>query len=340
MGQQVVLHVGVMKSGTSYLQGLLFANQDALAERGVLVPGATWGDHLRGVQDLLGRASERTGDISGCWQRLVDETLVHGGTSVISMEFLAPVRQQLVEQLVGTWDEVTVVISARDLNRQLASMWQESVRNGRSWTFADYLAAVRDGRPRADRRPEDVTPASKTFWRQQNLVRLCRNWSAAGARVVLLTVPPPGSPRDLLPGRFLSVLGARPDPLVPPPSANESTGAPSAVVLRRVNELLDEMGLPFPEGEHLRKALLAKRVMSARARSEPAIGLPLAPWVEDHAARMVAGLQRLDLDLVGEWSDLTPVEVPGVDPAALEDGAVAEAACAALAGFLAAQIRR
>src|ERR1700712_5458254 len=261
MGQRVILHVGAMKSGTSYVQELLFENQALLAERGVLVPGRTWSDQVRAVQDLLGLGSARTGDISGYWDRIVTAVADHDGTSVVSMEFLGPAPPRVIERVVSQLYDVTVVVSARDLNRQLPSMWQETVQNGRTWTFADYVRGARDGRPRPDRRPEDVTPAGRTFWRQQNVVRLCRNWAAAGARVVLLTVPPPGAPRQLLRDRFLSVLPTPSEGLEVAPSANESIGASSSSVLRRVNQILDEAGLPFPEGARLRKEVLAKAVM-------------------------------------------------------------------------------
>ena len=340
MGQRVVLHVGAMKSGTSYVQALLFANRAVLAERGVLVPGRTWSDQVRAAQDVLGLASARTGDISGHWDRQAEEIAAYDGTGVVSMEFLGPAPPRVIERIASQWDDLTVVVSARDINRGLTSMWQETVQNGRTWTFHEYLQGARDSRPRPDRRPEDVTTAGKTFWRQQNVVRLCRNWSASGARVVLLTVPPPGAPRDVLRDRFLSVLGVTADGLVDAPEANESIGASSAQVLRRVNELLDEAGLQSPAGQHLRKTVLAKSVMAPRRNAEPAIGLPVAPWVEEHAATMVTRLQELGVELVGEWGDLTPVEVPGVNPAETEDAAVAEAASAALAGLLASQIRQ
>ncbi|MET0999065.1 MAG: hypothetical protein ABWX73_10150 [Marmoricola sp.] len=340
MGQRVILHVGAMKSGTSYLQALLYANEAVLAERGVLVPGQTWSDQVRAAQDVLGLASARTGDISGSWDRLVQEVAAYDGTAVVSMEFLGTAPPAVIERIVGQWDDLTVVISARDINRGLASMWQETVQNGRTWTFADYVSGARDSRPRPERRAEDVTTAGKTFWRQQNVVRMSRNWSAAGARVVLLTVPPPGAPRDVLRDRFLSVVGVTAEGFVTAPEANESIGAASAMVLRRVNELLEQAGLPSPAGQHLRKTVLAKAVMAARRSSEPAIGLPVAPWVETHAATMVTRLQDLGVELVGEWGDLTPVEVPGVDPAAIDGADIAEAASAALAGLLAEQIRR
>ena len=340
MGQRVILHVGAMKSGTTYVQGLLYANQQVLAERGVLVPGRTWYDQVRAVQDVLGLSAARWGDTTGCWDGLVEEIAAHEGTAVVSMEFLGTAPPAVIERIAGTWDDLTVVVSARDLNRGLASLWQETLQNGRTWTFSDYVQGARESRPRPGRRPEDVTTAGRTFWRQQNVVRLCRNWAASGARVVLLTVPPPGAGRDVLRDRFLSVIGAPADGLVAAPKVNESIGASSAQVLRQVNEHLEQAGLGWPKGRHLRKGVLAKTVMAARRASEPAIGLPVAPWVEEHAATMVAKLKELDVELVGEWGDLTPVEVPGVDPAGVDDAEVASAACAALAGLVAQQITK
>jgi hypothetical protein len=51
----IYLHVGAMKTGTSYLQQLMFDNKDALLGQGVLFPG----EHPRSAQviavrDVLG----------------------------------------------------------------------------------------------------------------------------------------------------------------------------------------------------------------------------------------------------------------------------------------------
>ncbi len=54
---------------------------------------------------------------------------------------------------------------------------------------------------------------------------------------------------------------------------------------------------------------------------------------------MVSALRDLGVSLVGSWDDLTPVDVPGVDPATVSDSLVADAAIAGLAGLLAEQIR-
>jgi len=331
MARQVVLHVGAMKSGTTYLQDLLFVNKQALSEQGVLVAGATHGDQARAVDDLRGqRSTEAT---RGAWGRLVHEIDAHPGTAVVSVELLAPARPEVVDEVGKAFGDCTVVVTARDLNRSLASMWQETVQNGRSWHFDEYVEGARCARPRPERRPEDVNAAGRTFWRQQNIVRLCRNWGRV-APVKLVTVPPPTSPASLLPERFLSILGVPAANLAPPPQANARIGAASAMVLRRMNALLSAQGLDYPARAAVRKAFLAKRVMAERAASEPHIGLSVAPWTREHAAVMVTRLKELDVELVGEWSDLDPVAVPGVDPRAIPSDEVIEAAVVALAALV------
>ncbi len=335
---RVVLHVGAMKSGTTYLQSLLFANKALLAERGVLVPGQSAGDQTRGVMDVLGHVAGRAH--RGAWDALLDQVRGHEGTSVISMEFLGPAVPEKVDRVLDEFDEVTVVVTARDLNRNLAAMWQETVQNGRSWTFDDYVRGARDGRPHPGRDPGDLTEAGRSFWRQHNLVRICRNWSRHDTPLVLVTVPQPGAPHDVLRDRFLTVLGTPADGLVPPPRANESVGAASGEVLRRVNALLDEQGMAFPAGQHQRKRLWSDlRSEPAASRvAEPRVGLPLEPWVEEYAATMVSKLQSRDLTLVGDWDELTPRSVPGVDPGSVDTAEVNEAALAWLAAAVTRQI--
>src|SRR5690606_1145658 len=113
--------------------------------------------------------------------------------------------------------------------------------------------------------------------------------------------------------RFASVLGLDPTIIEPVRPANESLGAASAQVMRRLNELLDATGLGFSESQVARKRILAKSVLAAHKKDEPAIGLAVAPWVAEETARTVAALTQLGVGLVGAWSDLDPVAVEGID---------------------------
>ena len=332
--RRLVLHVGAMKSGTTFIQSRLFAHRDELQERGVRVPGRRRRSQVLAVQQLL-----RGG--GPMWDKHAAAVSRHVGTSVVSMELLGPAREDVVTALRGSVDaEVDVVITARDLNRSIPAMWQETVQNGRSWGWRDYVAGARVDRPSARQGAPETEPG-RAFWIQQDLVRMAGTWASVFGpeRVTVVTVPPPGAPPELLWERFGPIVGPELDGLTSAPEPNESLGAASASAVRRVNELLDAAGLPFPQGHQLRKRLLTKQVLAARKSAEPAIGLGVQPWVSQEADVQRAGLVELGVRLVGDWADLTPVDVPGIDPETLDDGEVGEAALAGLAGLLAALTR-
>ncbi|MFT4288662.1 hypothetical protein [Nocardioides sp.] len=317
MARRVILHVGLMKSGTTFLQALLFANQQRLAEQGVLVPGEEWGEQVRGVRDLLVKPGAEPGP-QLTWRALVDQIERWDGTAVISMEFMGAFRESQAAAAVASFPPgtVEVVVTARDLNRSLASMWQETVQNGRGWSWADYLEGAKGARPRPRLDPAKRTEAGRTFWRQQDLERVVRRWGdVAGIdHVTVVTVPPPGAPAVTLTERFARVVGFDPEELAAGTSDNASVGAASAELLQRVNARLAELGIDAATGKPLRKELLAKRVLGPRAKHEQRLGLPVARWVRRHAAGMVEAVQGSGCRLEGAWNDLTPVDVPGVDP--------------------------
>ena len=43
-----------MKTGTTFVQGLLMQNRERLAAAGLLIPGERWVDQLHAVRDVLG----------------------------------------------------------------------------------------------------------------------------------------------------------------------------------------------------------------------------------------------------------------------------------------------
>ncbi|MGZ5406088.1 MAG: hypothetical protein ACXWDL_15670, partial [Nocardioides sp.] len=272
MASRTILHVGTMKSGTSHIQSRLFENKAAFAAGGILVPGETWVDQVRGVRDILTIQRRGRKRATGAWQRLADEMADHDGTAVISMEFLGPAAPQVIGGIRDSVDGPACVITVRDLNRSLAAMWQETIQNGRTWTYAEYLAAAERHATLGSGEPEETTRAGRTFWRQQDVVRMARDWSAV-MPTTLITLPPPSGSRHLLWERFCRVLDVPGDGWADAPASNESIGAASAVLLRQLNELLDESGLPFPAASLLRKKFLAKTVLASRKKAEPAIGL-------------------------------------------------------------------
>jgi hypothetical protein len=331
MADKVVLHVGLMKSGTTFIQRQLFAHQPTLRERGILVPGTKWADQVKAVKDLLHPGA-------GTWDALAGQLREWPGTAVVSMEFLGPAGRNAIRRLATSVApaRIEVVVTARDLNRSIAALWQETIQNGRSWTWPQYVAGVRQACPWHD--PQEVTEAGRTFWRQQDLSRIAETWSDAVDRVSVVTVPHPGAARGELLDRFTTAAGI--DPLeVAKTGGNESLGAASTLALRRMNELLSEQGMVFPKGSRVRKGVLAKKVLAARRRDEPSLGLPVQDWVVTMSDELVARTRALPVELVGDWADLAPVDVPGIDPADVPVDEVTEAAIAGLAGLIEHRVR-
>lgn len=327
MAGRVILHIGTMKSGTSFLQALLFSQQQHLATQGVLVPGRDWGDQVRAVRTVL-RGN------TGPWQDMAKEARKHGGTTVISMEFLGPAVHKGIERVLKPYQrsEVQVVVTARDLNRTLVSMWQETVQNGRAWTWDEYYAGARDHAPGSGRGEQDRTTAAGTFWRQQHLARILGDWSdAVGVEnTVLVTLPPPGAHDGALTERFAEATGLPIDLGKPVPRANESIGLASALVLREMNAALAERGFTGAAGQALRKRDIAKNALAKLAKSEPRLGLEVEPWVIEQTAATAEAVRASGVRVVGSLDDLAPVAVPGITVAEVDPELRARAATVAL----------
>jgi hypothetical protein len=328
MAQRVVFHIGLMKSGTTFIQGRLNANRERLAEQKVLFPGPTWNRHVRAVSDLLGSDRRKPGS----WNSLVDEVNGYDGTAVVSMEYLAPMGRPRIKVLRDSFPgtEIRVAVTVRDLGRSVPAMWQEAIKNRRTWTWDEYVRAIQKG-----------GEPGRRFWRQQHAGKIVQRWGSVIGRdhVYVVTVPPPGAAPGLLWDRFSEVAEIRPAEWDDGPRANESLGAASTLVMRQLNFATQD--LPLPAYKKRVKAL-AKYVMGGHRGAEDPIGFTVPTWLREESARVVTQVERSGARIVGDLADLEPVDVRGVDPAAVGDAAQLDAAVAALAGVLqqVRQVRR
>lgn len=274
---RVYLHIGAMKTGTTYLQQLMGANQESLAEAGYLFPGETWVDQSRAVRDILFDTADARmrAHLDGMWAQFRDQMLDHRGrASIISMEFLSFAdeerAQRIVDSLAGA--DVHAVLTVRDAAATIPSQWQTSCRNGGRLPYAKMLAGVRlalDGEDHQHRSPY------RLFQRTQGIPRMLDAWVpvVGRKRMHVVTVPPRGSDPALLWRRFARVV--RVDPgvvrLDEVKGSNPSLGLASTELLRLINI---ELGKVHPmDYRRVVRRLLARLVLSARTDLEQPVRL-------------------------------------------------------------------
>ncbi len=329
MATRLVLHVGLMKSGTSFVQHVMRKNNAELRDRGVLFP-TPWKNQVRAVRDISehpdGRPRALAGD--GPWRRLMGEIDAWPGTAVVSMEFLGPRSRSTVMDIVAALpdSEIHVVVSVRDLARTIPAMWQENVQNWGRLSWEEYVAGVRT---------EDRSQAGpgRSFWQRQDASRIVGTWLKAVGRdhLSVLTVPQRGAPSSLLWDRFASIVGVDGGRLDLDVPSNPSLGLPSLLVLRAINARLRAAEEPISNRQYERtvKQLLAKRGLAGRA-GEPRLGYD-APWVGERGELEIRRLRDLDVRVVGDLAELRCEPVPGADPASVSAEDRLEAALDALA---------
>lgn len=322
MSRRVFVHIGLPKTGTSYLQAIAWPGRERLREAGLLLPGARKSDHLFSsmiVRDDPGIARRGPG-ASEAWDRVRADVAAWSGDSLVSHEFFCAASQEqavrMAEQLAPA--EVHVVITAREPLGLFTSSWQESLKNKSTTRLADY------GRGESDD-PRDVWD-----WRALDLGLVLERWAPAvpPERLHVITPPPPGSAREVLWERFAGVLGI--DPATCDATrgfANASMGVVEAETLRRVNERLTGFNTARARGVWLRSFLADERLV-------PRGGEPFWPaddQVADARARGERAVERLRAaayDVVGDLDLLrVPEELPPRrHPDSVTDAEVAEVA--------------
>ncbi|MCL8024946.1 hypothetical protein [Nocardioides bruguierae] len=323
MAERVVLHVGLMKSGTTYLQGLLEHSSDLLADQGVLFPGPTWDTQLRAVNDFLGLPHSRPGD----WVALCERVAAHPGSVLLSMEFLANLGPARITKLLDDLGDAPVeaVLTVRDIGRSVPALWQETCKNRRTWSWSEYVDGVRHG---------DQGPGpGRHFWRRTSFASIASRWAAALGTdaVTVVTVPPPGADPDLLWSRFRAAAGLRDAAWRTPPRANESLGGASA----RLMKVLNERSADLASEQYLhRYKALAKYTLGTDREVEPRIGFTVPDWLHERSRREVEALAATGVRVIGDLADLTPVDTVGEDPDSLGTDALFEASLRALEALL------
>ncbi len=333
----VYLHVGPPKTGTTFIQDVLWLNRDTLARRGLAVPGTRLVDHFHAALDLraISFGGHEDPAVPGSWNRLAARARSTEQSSVISHEVLAGVDVEqagrAVESLAPA--EVHVVYGARDLARQLPAVWQEGLKNRRTRTFDRFLDLTLDPAAAPDR----------GFWRSQQPLAVLARWAqhVPADRIHVVTLPPATvSGGQLLWQRFCSAVGVDGSGLdLDVARSNASLSVVWSEVLRQLNSKLpDDLDWPTYERTVKRRFnLLADSQTGGRRQKVP---LRLRAEVLSRAEDIITGLRSAPYDVVGDLADLVPADESFGKAARASNAKVARAALSLLAEILPETERR
>ncbi|HUL26641.1 MAG TPA: hypothetical protein VLW44_12825 [Streptosporangiaceae bacterium] len=341
---KVFLHIGEPKTGTTFLQQIMWRNRSELAARGVVLPGHHPQDHFRASQDLRGitkLAGDPAGSWTGEWEILARQAQQAGKVAVISHELFSAADAEQAGRAVRSLlpAEVHVVLTVRDIATLLPAEWQETVkhRNDRGWE--DWLGDV------IDRESSDPARRRWWFWRVHDTLAILGIWSAhlPAGHVHIITTPPRGAGSGLLWQRFASLLGIDPGSVdLTRARPNSSLGMPEIEFLRRLNQALPD---EVPDWFYMWnvKEALAHQALAARP-SDGRLVLPASrdTWAKDRAEELIAALGSSGYDLVGNLDELRPPPVTGpyASPAGQPAERVLDAAVASAAALVVSQYRK
>ena len=343
---RVFLHIGEPKTGTTFIQQVLWSNRAELAAEGVVLPGHHPQDHFRASQDLRGiekLASDPAGSWTGEWEILASQAKQPGKTAVISHELFSAADPEQAATAVRSLRpaQVHVVLTVRDMATLLPAEWQETVKHRNALSWEDWLGDV------IDRESADADRRQWWFWRVHDTLAICRLWAAhvPPDRIHVVTNPPRGSAPGLLWERFASLLGIDPGCAdLSRARPNASLGMAETEFLRRLNQALPGPDA-IPDWFYMWnvKETVAHRALADR----PSGGRLVLPaerdaWAKQQSETLIDGLRASGYQIAGDLDDLRPPQVtqPPASPSDQPAEAILDAAVQAAAALVVNQYQR
>ncbi|GAA2247994.1 hypothetical protein GCM10010415_02830 [Streptomyces atrovirens] len=329
-----LLHIGPHKTGTTAVQGALFAAKEEMARHGVDFPA-----HSRHPIEAVLAACARPAMMGDTvptekhWRRLLDQVAATGRrTSVISSEFFADAEDdatiaRIVEQLGG--DRVHVLVTLRPLARIMPSQWQQYVQNGLRLGYEPWLEHM------LRRAPYDRPTPS--FWRRHRHDRLVERWAGATGPDRVTVVVVDDRDRGALMRTFESLLGLPGGLLRPvPETANRSLTLAETEMLRNLNKEFRGNELPEELYSRLVRHGAIAHMKNACSPTPQDVKIRTPQWALEAAAGIgaetAARIGSLGVRVLGDPESLS--RVPASGGRADEPRLAPEVAAQALFGML------
>jgi hypothetical protein len=335
--RKVHLHVGTPKTGTSYLQHVLYHNRRLLHRHGITYPADRFDAQFLAALDLMRMPwGGLEAQAIGAWDRLAAEVRRAHGDSIVSHEILATASRVQIGRALeslghGRDAEVHLVLSVRDLVRQIPAEWQENVKHRAALSYGAFLDRIQDPR-REGRIPT-------WFWGVQEIPDILDRWGhdLPPEHVHVVTVPPAGGSPELLWKRFVEAFGLDGiDLKLDGERINPSLGSAETTLIRRINRAANEELEPAFYRPLVRE-LLAHQTLSRRTKT-PRLGLPpdVHPWASRLEEAWIEEIRARGYDVIGDLDDLRGAPPPAdyADPDHPDEALVSGAAVEALKAVL------
>lgn len=338
MTPRLFLHIGLQKTGTSYLQTICWASVDALREQGVeLVPARkieTWWLALA-VRERYNPEADPP-EVATALDRFGESLRASTAPrALVSQEALASATEAQIERLLGSCvsHEVHVVITVRDLGRQLPSSWQEGLKAGGDGGLDEFVSKLR------------TAPTGRRGWRNLDPSAVAARWAklVPSDRIHIVTVPPASAPPETLLERFCSVIGVDPSRLDTDQAGRGNPGLrrPQAELLRQVNKRLpEELRGRIPYGD-VGKRYFAMQILAGKPGDRIQLSAAHLDWCTTMSRGFVESLGSGGYDIVGDLDDIvSPAEIFSSGEAEVPDGELLDVATQALADVLEDRLRQ
>ncbi|NYD40977.1 hypothetical protein [Nocardioides panaciterrulae] len=332
MARRVFVHPGLPKTGTTYLQSLLWANRAALAEQDLLYPGRSPRQHMWAsmvVREHPGVANRQPA-VASSWSQLLAQLGDWAGTGLVSHEFFgaataAQASAALAAIEAGGEVEVHLVVTARDVLTVATSYWQEYVKHG--FAGADL-----------DEFPPPTDPWDEWGWPAIDLEGVLRRWAPGlpPERVHVLVVPGSDAPREALLHEFAAILGVDATGFTTTRAReNGSLGVVEVELLRRIGRELDGFTAAIDRGVWIRSYLSQGKLVPRRGERFLPSGERVAE-LRASAERAVAHVRDAGFTVHGDLERLlVPEELPELrHPASVTDAELLDAAVGTIAGLM------
>ncbi|MDO8148000.1 hypothetical protein Q6350_06105 [Isoptericola sp. b515] len=329
--RRTTLHLGAPKTGTTFLQTVLFANKERLAGHGVLLPGQRANDHALAAIGMREGESSRHHAV---WQDALAEMDRWDGPAILSNEWFPmadSARTAETLERLQQGRELHLVMTVRDLVDQVPAAWQETLKLGDSTQIDEFAVKME-------------RPDFRWGWSILDPAEVLDRWAPGipPERVHLVTVPPRGAPPGTLWSRFASACGIEPDWCSTDVEfARESLSVEAARLLQLAGpRLLEAIDAEPPNWngprrwiqKHLAHGMLLKRRGGRITMSPETIAA-----VRERSERSVERLRAAGYTVHGDYADLVSSRLPesAVHPDAVPDSEVLDLAL----DLVAAQLR-